>query len=59
MINKTVGYNQWSLHAEISYSFDEACFKLVAISRKKTQSFPHCGDVFLNGPVLSQVKEMK
>ena len=34
---KTVGYNRWSSH-RLSYSFDEACFNPVAISRKKTPS---------------------
>ena len=44
---------------QISHSFDKGCFNAVDISRKKPWNSPHCGDFFFNGPVFSQVKEVK
>ena len=39
---------------QISYSFDEVRFNPFAnLTRKKTQSFPDSGDLFLSGPVFS------
>ena len=59
MIKKTIALVQQVDLTQISYSFDEACLNPVAVSKKTPQFYSLCGFFLLNGPMISQVKEMK